>query len=193
MKVFGLTGGVGMGKSTCANLLRPRGFSVIDTDELARELVRPGQPALEEIRAAFGGSVFDASGQLRREVMADLVFRDAAARQRLEAILHPRILAAWTAQVERWRTQGRAAAVVVIPLLFETRAEARVDATVCVACLAETQRARLLARGWSAEETAQRIAAQMPIEQKMARADHVIWSEGHLDILAAQVEKIFQC
>lgn len=190
MKLFGLTGGIGMGKSACAQLLRWRGAAVVDTDELARELVEPGQPALQEIAATFGRDFLDAEGRLRREELARLVFADAGARRRLEAILHPRIQDAWRAQVATWRAEGKPLAVVVIPLLFETGAEREFDAVICVACSAETQRERLLARGWSPEQIEQRIAAQMPIEEKMLRADYVVWTEAGMDVHAQQVYRI---
>ena len=103
--------------------LRDRGAQVVDTDELARQLVQPGQPALAEIQAEFGKEVIAPDGRLRRDELARIVFADAAARKKLEAILHPRIRERWLAQIETWRGENRALAVVVIPLLFETRAE----------------------------------------------------------------------
>ncbi|MCX8090586.1 MAG: dephospho-CoA kinase [Verrucomicrobiae bacterium] len=190
MKLLGLTGGVGMGKSACAQLLRWRGAAVVDTDELARELVEPGQPALQEIAATFGREFLDAEGRLRREALAHVVFADPEARRRLEAILHPRIQDAWRAQVAAWRAEGKPLAVVVIPLLFETGVEKEFDAVICVACSAETQRQRLLARGWSPEQIKLRIAAQMPIEEKMLRANYVVWTEAGMDVHAQQVYRI---
>jgi len=181
-----------MGKSTSAKMLRERGVAVVDTDELARKVVEPGQPALAEVVGAFGTQIVWPDGQLRRAEMAQLVFADAAARARLEKILHPRIRALWKGQVEMWRAEGRPLAVVVIPLLFETQAEAELDATICVACTAATQQERLRARGWSAEEIAQRIRAQWPVERKMARADYVVWTEGGLEEHAAQIERILR-
>jgi dephospho-CoA kinase len=190
MKVCGLTGGVGMGKSTAARFLRERGAQIVDTDELARQLARPGQPALAEIQSAFGQKMISAEGQLRRDELAKIVFADPAARKKLEAILHPRIREHWLAQVETWRGEGRPLAVVVIPLLFETRAESHFDKIICAACSAAAQRERLLARGWTPEQIEQRIAAQMPIDQKIARADFVIWTDGALEVHARQIERI---
>ncbi len=190
MKRIGLTGGVGMGKSACAQLLQWRGAVVVDTDELARQVVAPGQPALAEVREAFGPDVIAADGGLKRETVAQIVFADAAARQRLEAILHPRIQDLWRTQVESWRQEGKPLAVVVIPLLFETHAESEFDTILCVACSAATQKERLLARGWTPQQIEQRIAAQMPIEEKMARSHHVIWTEGGMDVHAQQVYRI---
>ncbi len=191
MKVCGLTGGLGMGKSTAAQFLRNRGAHVVDTDELARQLVQPGQPALAEIQAEFGNSIIAPDGRLRREELARIVFADAAARQKLETILHPRIRERWLAQVEIWRTENRALAVVVIPLLFETRAESHFTKIICAACSAATQRERLLARGWTAEQIRQRLAAQWPVEQKISRADFVVWTDGALAALGRQLERIF--
>jgi len=192
MKLLGLTGGVGMGKSAAAQLLRARGIPVVDTDELARQVVEPGQPALAQVLAAFGPHLAGPDGQLRRDELARRVFADPAARQRLEAILHPPIRALWRAQVETWRAEGCPLAVVVIPLLFETRAEAELDATVCVACSAATQQQRLRARGWPPEQIEQRLQAQWPAETKMARADYLVWTEADLDVHAAQLDRILR-
>jgi dephospho-CoA kinase len=190
MMVLGLTGGIGMGKSACARFLAERGIPLVDTDELARQLVEPAQPALEQIRTAFGPGLLDAQGRLRRAELARRVFSDEAARGRLESILHPPIRRRWRAQVEAWRAQGRPLAVVVIPLLFETQAEKELDATLCVACSQATQGRRLRLRGWPEAQILQRIAAQWPVERKIAAADYVIWSEGSLEVHAAQLDCI---
>ena len=191
MKVCGLTGGVGMGKSTAAEFLHARGAQVVDTDELARQLVEPGQPALTEIQAEFGKSIVASDGRLRRDELARIVFADAGARKKLETILHPRIRERWLAQVEIWRRENRALAVVVIPLLFETRAESHFNKIICVACSAPTQRQRLLGRGWTPKQIKQRLAAQWPVEQKISRADFVVWTDGALDTQARQLGRIF--
>jgi dephospho-CoA kinase len=190
MKLFGITGGLGMGKSACAQMLNSRGVPIVDTDGLARRIVQPGQPALAEVRAEFGDGIVGPDGGLRRDELARIVFRDAAARARLEAILHPRILALWQEQVRAWRKEGRAVAAVVIPLLFETRAQEYFDTTICVACSPGTQLKRLAHRGWTPEQTAQRVAAQWSIEMKMSLADCVIWTEGNLAVHAAQLEHV---
>jgi dephospho-CoA kinase len=179
-----------MGKSTAAQLLRERGAPLVDTDDLAREVVQPGQPALQEIRAIFGSQFVGPEDELRREEMARLVFADASARKKLEAILHPRIANLWRVQVEHWRNEGRPLAVVVIPLLYETGVEREFDTVVCVACSPATQRQRLLARGWMLDEIERRIASQMPVLEKMARADHVVWTEGAVDIHIQQLKRI---
>src|SRR5688572_20580596 len=106
MKVLGITGGIGMGKSTSGELLRQRNVPVVDTDVLAREVVEPGEPALEEIAAAFGHDVLDSTGRLNRAAVARQVFGNPALREKLEGILHPRIRERWLAQILAWRTQG---------------------------------------------------------------------------------------
>ncbi len=192
MKVWGLTGGVGMGKSTAAQTLTARGVPVVDTDELARQLVQPGEPSLAEIQNLFGHDVIAPDGQLRRDELARIVFADETARRKLEAILHPRIREAWLAQIEIWRQAGHPLTVVVIPLLFETHAESHFDRIVCVACSPVAQRERLAARGWTADQIRHRLAAQLPVEQKIARAGFVIWTEGMLEIQHRQIERLLR-
>jgi dephospho-CoA kinase len=190
VKTIGLTGGVGMGKSTCARFLADMGVPVIDTDELARELVRPGQPALEEIRETFGPRVFNAAAELDRTALAEIVFADENSRRQLEDILHPRIQQSWQAQVASLAAAGTLLAVVVIPLLYETAAEYRFDVVACVACSETEQGHRLAARGWTVEQSRARQAAQLPIVEKIRRADFVIWSEGGLESHRKQVMKL---
>jgi dephospho-CoA kinase len=190
--LYGITGGIGTGKSAVAELLALRAVPVADTDLIARQVVEPGQPALAEIRERFGSEMIDVAGHLRRERLAQQVFGDAEARRALEAILHPRIREVWRAQAERWRAAGMRLGVVVIPLLFETGAETELDRTLCVACSSATQEQRLLARGWSRKEIQQRVGAQWPMEKKLARADYLVWTEGSKDVTAEQVARIFR-
>ena len=190
MKVCGLTGGVGMGKSTAAGFFSRSGVRVVDTDEIARRLVRPGRPALAEIQAAFGPDLLAPDGTLRREALARIVFASDPDRIKLETILHPRIREYWQAQIETWRREGCALALVVIPLLFETGAEPNFDKIICAACSPAAQQARLVARGWSPEQIRQRVAAQLPVEQKIARSHFVLWTEGALSAHARQVDLI---
>ena len=181
-----------MGKSASAQLFRTLGVPVVDTDDLARQIVEPGQPALAEVVVAFGSQIVGSGGQLRRDELARRVFADPAARLTLEGILHPRIRGLWRAQMQTWRAEGLTRAVVVIPLLFETKAEAELDATICVACSTATQQQRLRARGWPPEQIEQRLQAQWPVATKIARANYVIWTEADLDVHAAQIERILQ-
>jgi dephospho-CoA kinase len=190
MKVYGLTGGIGMGKSTAGSILAKLGCRVVDTDVIARELTEPGQPALIEIRQAFGDECFGPGDRLRRDVLARRVFASESDRRQLEGMLHPRIRAKWMAQVESWRNQAVPTAVVIIPLLFETDAAQDLDLTVCVACSEALQQRRLSDRGWTTEQIQQRIQAQMPVRRKIGLADYVVWNCAGLDVLEAQLARI---
>jgi len=179
-----------MGKSTAGRLLHQQGVPVIDTDTLAHQFVEPGQPALAEIRERFGPAVLLRDGRLDRAELARQVFAHPSARADLEAILHARIRACWRALSEAWRSAGRPCGAVIIPLLFETRAETQLDATICVACSAATQARRLRDRGWDAAQSLQRLKAQWPVEKKMARSNFVVWTDTTLEIHAAQLLRI---
>ena len=192
MKLCGLTGGVGMGKSTVAACFAGLGARVVDTDEIARDLVQPGQPALAEIGKIFGGEILRPDGSLNRAALAEKVFADEISRKKLEAVLHPRIRERWSAQVDSWRKENVPLAVVVIPLLFETWAEAGFDKIICVACSPQTQRERLRARGWSDDQISRRIAAQLPVEPKLARSHFVVWTEGAPEVHHRQIAEILR-
>jgi len=190
MIFVGLTGGIGMGKTTVAEILRQRGVPVVDSDALARQVVEPGQPALAEIATRFGAEMIGPDGRLRREQLAQCVFSNEARRKELESILHPRIRQAWLGQAAAWRKEGQRRGVAVVPLLYEVDVVRQFECVICVACLAATQRERLQTRGWSEDQIRRRIQAQWPIEKKMAFADFVVWSEGSLDALARQLERL---
>ena len=180
-----------MGKSMSEKLLREHGERVVDTDAIAREVVEPGQPALGEIVSAFGKSVVDEQGRLRREELARRVFGDHAARKQLENILHPKIRIIWMKRLADWRAEGLERAVVIIPLLYETDGAPDFDAVICVACTAATQRERLRLRGWDEEQINRRLQAQWSVERKMDLADFVVWTEGGVEAHKAQLERIF--
>jgi dephospho-CoA kinase len=190
MRLFGITGGAGMGKSTVGDLLQRHGVATVDTDTVSRQLTHAGQPAVAEITRRFGASVCRPDGSLDRGELARIVFADAAARADLEAILHPAIRARWEAEVEHWRAEGRERGAVIIPLLFETKAENHFDATICVACSPATQRMRLRERGWPPGQISGRIAAQWPVEKKIARSDFVIWTDTAIEFTEAQLLRI---
>jgi dephospho-CoA kinase len=189
-RVIGITGGVGMGKSTAAKLLREQGVPVLDSDDIAREVVAVGEPALMEISEIFGADFLNAKGQLDRAKMAAHIFGNDAEREKLETIIHPRVRERWLAQMETWRADDVPLGVVVIPLLFEVEAEAEFDFIICVACTGNTQRERLRARGWDDAQIAARIAAQMDVAQKIERADQVMWTEGDVGLLREQLQRI---
>ena len=190
--VIGITGGVGMGKSTAAKLLREQGVPVVDSDDLARDVVAVGEPALAEVSEIFGAEFLDAQGQLDRGKLAAHIFGNDAERKKLEAIIHPRVRECWLLQMESWRAENVPLGVVVIPLLFEVGAEGEFDSVICVACTGNTQRERLRARGWDDVQIAARIAAQMEVAEKIERADQVVWTEGDVSLLREQLQSIFR-
>lgn len=183
MKLIGITGGIGMGKSTAAELLRAeQGVAVIDTDEIARQVVEPRQKGWELIFREFGADVFFADSTINRKRLAEIVFGNDSARRKLETLLHPLIRARWMEEVELQRARGATVCFVVIPLLFETGAEDLFDAAVCVACSGDVQNERLRERGWSSNEIAARLRAQLPVKDKIERADHVVWTDGTIEM-----------
>ncbi len=190
MRLIGVTGGIGMGKSAAATLLAAQNVPVVDTDDLARQLVAPGSQALSEIRTMFGPDSIGPDGTLERRWLAQRVFSDPVARGHLEQILHPRIAAAWRAEVERWRRDGTATGAVVIPLLFEKGYGPEFDAVVCVACSGGTQRHRLRERGWSEEQIEARNSAQLDVPEKVSRSRFVVWTEGSLQAHAGQWRRV---
>lgn len=185
----GLTGGLGCGKTTVAGMFAARGWTIIDTDEVAREVTGPGTPALEDIVTVFGEEMLTPAGELDRAALAAVVFSDAAELEKLNGIVHPRIRVVWRARL-RAAVDAGGRGLVVIPLLYETHAEDELERVVCVACSPAVQRERLLKRGMAADQIDRRIQSQMPLDEKCRRADVVIWNDGDLDGLAAQVETV---
>jgi dephospho-CoA kinase len=185
-----LTGGIGTGKSYVADRLATAGVPVVEADQLAREVVAPGTPALAAIAARFGPAVLDERGALRRDGLAAIVFADARAREDLEAIVHPAVrrgIDAFFAELPPMTDL----AVADIPLLFETNRAADFDAVVVAACPPEMQVARVMARDGVAEEAVrQRMAAQLPIEAKVRRADYVIDTSGSFQDTDAAVDRV---
>jgi len=185
---IGLTGGIGSGKSTVAQLFARRGVPVIDTDVIAREVVEPGQPAIAEIERAFGREVLDDAGRLDRAALRRRVFDDPAARARLEAILHPRI----RAEVERRLAALEAPyCLVVVPLLVETNFVDLIDRVLVVDADEALQIARTSARDAVPPESVERVmAAQASRAERLARADDVIRNDGTLSDLEREVERL---
>jgi len=182
---IGLTGGIASGKSTVADLFVELGAAVIDADVIAREVVMPGQPGLNEIRQAFGEQVISDDGRLNRAVMRQLVFADDDARKQLEAILHPRIREEMVRQAE---AAGGEYQIVVVPLLAASPLRYFVDRILVVDCDEDTQISRLLTRDAESEEQARRIlAAQTSREERLSIADDIIDNDASLDALRSQV------
>lgn len=192
VRVFGLTGGLGSGKSTVAAHYRSRGLPVIDADALAREVVAPGSPALAEIAREFGPEVL-AGTALDRAKLAGLVFGDPAARQRLESITHPRIQALRDARLRELEARGEPLACYEVPLLFEKGLEAGLRPVVVVSVPEALQVERARERDRATEAmTRARLAAQLPLADKAARADFVIDNSGPLAATLAQADSVLQ-
>jgi dephospho-CoA kinase len=185
---IGLTGGIASGKSTVATLFAELGVPVIDTDVIAREVVKPGQPALQRIIEAFGREVLSPDGTLDRERMRARVFRNPDDRRRLESILHPAIL---QEMERRSEAAGGLYQVLAIPLLVETGLANRVDRVLVIDASESTQIERLRARDGSSEQEARAmLSAQATRAQRLARADDLIVNDGDRTALVAQVERL---
>jgi dephospho-CoA kinase len=188
-----LTGGIGSGKSSVAQLLRDLGATVVDADVLAREVVAPGTEGLAQVARTFGPQVIGSDGALDREAMAEVVFADPSARQRLEAIIHPRVRARAT-EIEAAARAGDPAAVVVhdVPLLVETGQQQSYDVVLVVDVEPEVQVRRLVEqRGMAQEQARARIAAQIDRQARLAAADVVIDNSGTRDDLARRVRQVW--
>jgi dephospho-CoA kinase len=191
MLKLGLTGGIASGKSAVAAMLRELGFPVLDADSVSHKLMEPGQPAHDEILREFGDHLADASGRIDRAKLASVAFADPAKLACLNAILHPRVEQAVLQQFEEWQRAGvRDAAFVEAALLVEAGFTKHLDGLVIAFCSPEQQLERLRARGMSEVEGRRRIAAQLPLKEKLRQATYTIDCSGSLDSTRAQVRSL---
>lgn len=195
MRHLALTGGIGSGKSTVAKFFAERGATIIDADAISRSVMEPGQQVLAEVVETFGQQLLDDAGRLDRQALANIVFNDEEARQKLNAIVHPAV----RAESERQREQALAAdpehAVIIqdIPLLVETGQASSYDGVIVVHADQATRLKRLVeSRGMNADDAHARIAAQATDEQRAAVADWLIDNSGSLENTAAQVEAVWE-
>lgn len=187
----GLTSGIACGKSAVAGMLREMGMPVIDADSIAHRLIERGQPAYAEVVKAFGPDICGANGEVDRARLGTLVFADREKLERLNRILHPRVIEAQERQLaELERSQPHGVAFVEAALILEAGAHRRLDRLVVAWCRPEQQLERLRARGMSEEEARRRIASQMPLEEKKGRASDLIDCTGSLDETRRQVEEL---
>lgn len=190
MKLYGLTGGIASGKSTVASMFRDAGIPVIDADQLAREAVEPGQPALDEIFARFP-EVIAPDGRLDRAKLGARVFKDVVDRAALGAILHPRIQALAMERRAEVAATGAAEAIYDAALLIENKQHLGLDGVILVSCPLEVQLTRLMARNQLSEEDARaRIASQMSLEEKKPFATWLIENGGPVEMTRAQVQQV---
>ena len=191
LRTIGLTGGIGSGKSTVAASLRERGFPVLDADAIARDVVAPGTPGLEQVLSRFGEELRRGDGTLDRVALGARVFGDPAKRAELEAILHPRIAAETTARMASLEAQGAPAIFYDAALLFEAGADERVDEVVVVVAPVARQSARTMARdGCSEARVRARMEAQLSSEEREARADHLLDNTGDRDSLERGIDAL---
>jgi dephospho-CoA kinase len=189
--LIGLTGGIASGKSTVAALLVERGFRLLDADGAARRVVEPGQPALAEIVEHFGAGILLPDGRLDRTKLGSIVFSDATERAKLNAITHPRIAALLLEQLAELRALGSDPVLLDHPLLYETGLQGLVDRVVVVYVDRQTQLARLMRRNsLSQSDALARIGAQMDLDEKARRADHLIDNRGPLPGTVRQVDEL---
>lgn len=189
--LFGLTGGIGSGKSSVAARFRERGVPVLDADVLARVIVEPRSEGLAEIVAAFGEEVLDDSGALRRDHLAQKVFGDPSQREKLEAITHPRVRSLARERFAALEAEGEPLAGYEVPLLYEVGLDREISPVVVVTARPEQQLERAMRRdGATPEATLARIAAQLPLAEKARRADFVIDNSGPAAQTAAAADRV---
>jgi dephospho-CoA kinase len=198
VKLIGLTGGVGSGKSTVAEILRELGAVVVDADEASHAVYEPGTPGFQAVAGAFG-DFYVHDGRIDRQRLGELVFKDAASRRRLNAIVHPLVREWMAARTAEAVEQGAVVVVQDVPLLFENGLERLFSSVVLVYVPEAVQLERLIApttaafqgRGFTPERARAVIATQVPIEEKRRRAQHVIDNSGSLDQTRKQVEELW--
>jgi dephospho-CoA kinase len=192
MRVVGLTGGIASGKSTVSAMFRALGAQVIDADQVARDVVEPGTPGLEEVARRFPG-VLDASGRLDRAALGERIFADPAERTALEAIVHPRIREEVARRTEAFARAGVQVVLYDAALLIENGLHRGMDGVILVSAPEAVQRARLAARdGLDAAAISARLGAQLPLADKRAHATWVVDNGGSLEETQAQVREIWE-
>lgn len=186
-----MTGGIGTGKSTVSRLFREMGARVVDADLVAKEVVEPGRPAWEEIVREFGRKFLNSDQSINRRSLADLVFSDRLALERLNRIVHPRVYRVMRLEIRKARSERIPLLVLDIPLLFESPVPLRLDAVAVVYAPREVQIRRIRERdGFSRREARLRLDNQMPIREKKRLADLVIDNRGDVDDTRRQVNEI---
>ncbi|MGH7862935.1 MAG: dephospho-CoA kinase [Candidatus Dormibacteraceae bacterium] len=192
MWVVGLTGGIGSGKSAVARILAAGGIRVIDSDRVAREVEAKGTVGLARLAQAFGPQILDPGGELDRAALARIVFANPARLQQLNQIIHPLVGMEIDKLLAAAREEGREVVVVESPLIYETGRAAWFDTVILVqAAPAERVRRLVAERGLSESEARSRIAAQMPNEESLRLAPHVIHNDGHVSELEANTEAVW--
>jgi len=191
MLFVGLTGGIGSGKSTAARMLAQRGAVVLDADAFARDAIAKGTPGFARVVELFGSDVLGPEGDLDRARLADEVFADPGRRRELETIVHPEV-SRRVAEAVAGHLETADVVILNSPLLIETGNDRDCEVVVVVSAKPETQIARLVARGMDGADARTRLAAQLPLEDKVERADVVLDNEGTPAHLEAQVDRLWR-
>ena len=202
-RVYGLTGGIACGKTTLADLLKKRGWTVIDSDAIAHRLMLPGAENWQKIVDAFGSTILNSDRTVNRVALGDAIFREPALREKLNSLTHPAIRKVWQQEREGFLSRfgslkpkqihaGDAVSgsqprlVIVIPLLYEAGLETEFSTRVTIGCSAALQVARMRGRSLNQEQIDQRLRSQWPLEEKIKRSDFLIWNDGTLSALESQ-------
>ena len=191
--IIGLTGSIASGKSTVANMLRKKGYPIVDADVIAREVVEPGSPLLDKIQQTFGENMLREDGTLNREKLGAIVFGDEAKRKQLNELMHPAIRGQMVRQKEEYITEGYQTIIMDIPLLFESKLHDYVEKIIVVSVTKELQKQRLITRNDLTEaEADDRIASQLDMRIKEQGADAVIHNNNTVEETEKQLEIILE-
>lgn len=191
--IIGLTGSIASGKSTVSNMLKEKGYPIVDADEIARLVVKPGNPTLLEIQQQFGSEFIREDGSLNRERLGEWIFTHPAEREKLNGIIHPAIRKEMIRQKEKWITEGASTIIMDIPLLFESKLESFVEKILVVSVTPEVQLRRLMERNvLSEEEAKKRILSQIPVADKEKRADAVIHNNSTIEETKCQLNALIE-
>ncbi|HSL93586.1 MAG TPA: dephospho-CoA kinase [Bacillota bacterium] len=188
----GITGGIGTGKSTVCGFLRELGAEVIDADKVGKQILMPGKPAYFQVIERFGRGILAEDGTVDRKALGRIIFEDSAARRDLDAFTHPAIKDEVDVKFAEHAARGDCIVALEAPLLYEAGIENTVNEVWVVACGPEEQLERVMSRGFTRSEAEARITAQMPLWEKIRRADKVIVTDGSKDETRAQVAVLWQ-
>ncbi|MGO4888675.1 dephospho-CoA kinase [Anaerobacillus sp. MEB173] len=193
MTIIGLTGGIASGKSTVSNMIIDLEIPLVDADQVARDVVMPGEPAYNEIVSHFGDHILEEDGTINRKKLGEVIFNNKEQREVLNKIVHPAVRSEMRAQTEAYQQEGHKTIVLDIPLLFESKLTYLVEKTILVYVDEEVQLKRLMERDQSSEQEAQsRISSQLPLKEKISLADEVINNNGTIEETKNQLRTILK-
>lgn len=187
--LIGITGGIGTGKSTVSQMLRELGVQVVDADKVGRELMQPGGTVYVKVVAVFGPRILAADKTIDRSALGAIVFNDPVQRKLLNSLTHPAIVSEMQARYRDFEQRGECLVAFEIPLLIESGLQNTVDEVWLVTCSLQTQLERVMARGFTEEQALARIAAQMPLNEKVPYAHRLIHTDEGLEATFEQVKK----